>query len=160
MPFWDRWMGRRKPPLEAAPATQEPPPDYPYPLVAVPGRSAVEAWRRLRDEWRAAGHSPVLLGDREYERYGAELYAMAGDVVECCVSRPPAGPEAAEALALEQLLYCGDIVDQGTEALLPLAAQLEGAGAWFFWWDRAARERRSPRRATIRRRRGRAARRS
>ncbi len=250
MPFWNRWLGRRPPsPDAAAPATTEPAPEFPFPLVAVPGVSAVETWLRLRDAWRPEGHSPVLLGDRAqveaargalasydvpterileiasglapdamleerlrareedgldvplgrwplvppgehelsahcdvlsreprplvyiaevptprpweipaflryggwnecpgpeeqvaihrrwFERYGAELYAMAGDVVECWVARPPSTRDAAEALAREQFLYCGDIVDQGTTALLPLAAQLKGARAWFFWWD-------------------------
>ena len=72
---------------------------------------------------------------RWHERHGAEVYAVAGDVVECWVPRPPQDRDGAAALAREQYLYCADIVDQGTGTLLNLAGALKGAPAWFFWWD-------------------------
>lgn len=70
-----------------------------------------------------------------HERYGSDILAIAGNVVECRVSRPPRNLDAAEALALEQFLYCADIVDQGTQSVRSLAAQLRRAPAWYFWWD-------------------------
>lgn len=258
MSFWSRWFGARPPAPETTIAEPAGPPDYPYPLVAVPGHAALAEWRRLREAWRAEGCSPVVLGDREelasmaearegaettpaqvleaaaaktaeqvfavrledhrelddedepvpggdlyaprgewpatasphtlgahadivtgkpkptvyiakiptprsweipayllyggwndcpfadehvavhrrwHERYGSEIYAVAGDIVECWVPRPPADRAAAEALAREQYLYASDIVEQGTNTLLGLAAALKGADAWFFWWD-------------------------
>lgn len=257
MSIWDRLRkGPGTEPEQPVPLAQEPP-AFPYPLVAVPGRQAVEEWKRLRALWRPEGASPVLVGHREqveqargsagkeveealrvaaglsaedfflstlrgyeaelgeehdlwgtsglpcpdgewdpgsaaghrfiaqddiltrrprplvylariptakpweipaylgyggwndcpepavqvavlrrwHERYGAAPYAMAGDVVECWVERPPVDREGAEALAREQYFYCADIVDQGTKTLLALASSLKGSGAWYFWWD-------------------------
>ncbi|ACL67275.1 conserved hypothetical protein [Anaeromyxobacter dehalogenans 2CP-1] len=259
MSFWKRWLGRGASEVEPAgeaPAAETP--EFPYPLVAVPGRIALEEWQRLREAWRPEGACPVLLGTREqvesaregleggdaatmlkaaevldarealdrrlreleqdyaedppddnetglfvpqgawpaapsrghqlgahcdittdlphpvvylariptvrsweafaylnygawnacpateehvalhrhwHERHGSEVYAIAGDVVECWVPRPPEDREGAEALAREQCLYCDDIVHQGTQTLLNLAAELKDAHAWFFWWD-------------------------
>lgn len=259
MSFWRRWLGRGAPDAEPEGAAPEPElPAFPYPLVAVPGRDAVQEWLRLRELWRPEGACPVLLGPREqvesareglagadvaatlraaagltarevldrrlreleqdfaedppaedesglfvpqgewpatpsrghqlgahrdittdrpypvvylariptphayeipaylnygawnacpateehvalhrhwHERHGSEIYAVAGDVVECWVPRPPEDRAGAEALAREQCLYCDDIVHQGTQTLLNLAAELKDAPAWFFWWD-------------------------
>ncbi len=235
-------------PLEL-PSTDMPMPEFPYPLVAVAGSSAVTEWRRWQAEWRKEGASAVLLGTRdtvdslrsvirnrevqpeeiiraskeltvaeffrrrqqendEYEiepeagdwpegkvagselsahqdvlskrphrvvfitriptghaweipaylccggwnscpdaaeqgavlrywaeKYGIEIYAITEDVVECAVERPPVTKEAALALAHEQFLFCSDIVLQGTETIELLAAGLQNAEAWYFWWD-------------------------
>ncbi len=77
----------------------------------------------------------VAVHRRWNEKYGAEVFSVAGDVVECWVARPPGDRAACEALAREQYLYCNDIVDQGTQTLLALAGALKDADAWFFWWD-------------------------
>lgn len=69
------------------------------------------------------------------ERYGLEMYALTGDVIECEITRPPADREAAIKLAFEQYLYCNDIVDQGVENIATLAAILECSTHWYFWWD-------------------------
>jgi len=69
------------------------------------------------------------------ERYGLEMYALTGDVIECEITRPPADREAAIKLALEQYLYCSDIVDQGVGSIAGLAAILECSTHWYFWWD-------------------------
>jgi hypothetical protein len=69
------------------------------------------------------------------ERYGAELFGLGTDTLECMVERPPIDRDAAIALAEEQYWYCTDIVEQGTETLDALAAALMNGGAWFFWWD-------------------------
>jgi len=70
-----------------------------------------------------------------HERYGAELIGISRDVINLRVARRPATRDAALALAREQYLYCEDIVDQGVEALAPLAAMLMQEDWWFFWWD-------------------------
>jgi hypothetical protein len=69
------------------------------------------------------------------EKYGAELVAITDDVVEMYVARPPASRDEAINLALEQYAYCSDIVDQGTETVDRLAAEILGQPRWFFWWD-------------------------
>jgi hypothetical protein len=68
-------------------------------------------------------------------KYGLEIYAITGDVMECTVARPPETKEAAMSLAHEHFLFCTDIVHQGTESLSVLGAMLKDSGAWYFWWD-------------------------
>jgi hypothetical protein len=69
------------------------------------------------------------------ERHDAEVMTITHDVVEMRVGRPLGNREAALALALEQYLYCPDIVEQGTETLERLAAGLLESPVWYFWWD-------------------------
>ena len=68
-------------------------------------------------------------------RHGARLRTFSNDVMELEVQRPPGSKDQAMALAKEQYGFCYDIVDQGVGALRPLAATLEHAGNWYFWWD-------------------------
>lgn len=70
-----------------------------------------------------------------FERFGAEITGMSGDVVECTVANPPRDREKATALAWEQYWYCTDIVDQGCESVSNLAATLINSHYWYFWWD-------------------------
>jgi hypothetical protein len=70
-----------------------------------------------------------------HERFGAEIFAVTDDIIECFVKRPPTTRDAARALAWEQYVYCTDIVDQGTQTLNGLAAGLVNNPRWFFWWD-------------------------
>jgi hypothetical protein len=69
------------------------------------------------------------------ETYGAEPVVIARDVIEMTVARPPLTRDAALALAREQYAYAADIVDQGTETIDALAAEIIGQPRWFFWWD-------------------------
>jgi hypothetical protein len=69
------------------------------------------------------------------QRYGAEVVTVADDVIEFRVSRPPRTPEDAKQLAIEQYLYCTDIVDQGVGTLANLKASLIDSPNWYFWWD-------------------------
>jgi len=70
-----------------------------------------------------------------YERFGAVIVAVTGDVVEYAVQRPPTTNEVAEVLAYEQFAYCEDIILQGFQTVRNLAASLIDAPYWFFWWD-------------------------
>lgn len=70
-----------------------------------------------------------------HERYGAELVAIGGDVIELRVVRRPADRTEALTLAREMYLYDEDIVSQGTETFAMLAATLMASDWWFFWWD-------------------------
>jgi hypothetical protein len=70
-----------------------------------------------------------------HEKYGAEVFALAGDVVELYVARPVTTPKAADELVKEQFVYCTDIVHQGTNTLHGLAKEVLQSSGWFFWWD-------------------------
>ena len=90
-------------------------------------------WGWFNDCPGAAEHCAV---QRSWaERYGAEVVAVTGDVVECTVARPPQGRAAALELAWEQYAYNPDLVDQGTGTVARLAAGLLGERVWYFWWD-------------------------
>jgi hypothetical protein len=77
----------------------------------------------------------VAILRRWSERFGLEMYALTGDVIECEIARPPSDRKAALNLAREQYLYCNDIVDQGVGSIAGLAAILECSTHWYFWWD-------------------------
>jgi hypothetical protein len=68
-------------------------------------------------------------------KYGTEIFAITNDIIECSVANPPRERNEAIQLAREQFFYCSDIVFQGTETLLPLAATLQSSPVWYFWWD-------------------------
>jgi hypothetical protein len=77
----------------------------------------------------------VAMLRRWSERYGLEIYAITGDVMECELTRLPVDRKAALNLAREQYLYCSDIVDQGVGNIATLAAILGCSTHWYFWWD-------------------------
>lgn len=87
--------------------------------------------------WNACPDSDghVLMMKRWFDRYGAEVAGMNGDVIEMYAHRPPTTRDDALALGEEQFLYCEDIVTQGTETIEALAAALLNNPIWFFWWD-------------------------
>lgn len=107
-------------------------------IIVLPTRDSAEAPAYLRwGDWNACPspevHVAVL---RDWKRrYGTELVAISGDVLNLRSARRPASREEALALAREQYFYCADIVDQGTGTLAPLAAGLMSSDWWFFWWD-------------------------
>src|SRR5262245_28482135 len=70
-----------------------------------------------------------------HARYGAEIATMSFDTIEFQVQRPPTDLDSSEQLAIEQYLYCGDIVDQGVGSIRNLAATLLEGKVWYFWWD-------------------------
>ncbi len=70
-----------------------------------------------------------------FDKYGAEIVAATGSVMEFEVARPAATKEAALELAKEQYVYCGDIVDQGVGDIQSLAATVLDDKNWYFWWD-------------------------
>jgi hypothetical protein len=57
------------------------------------------------------------------------------DVIEYTVESPPKNMVEAIPLAIEQYLYCGDIVDQGIGSVSNLASSLIDSHRWYFWWD-------------------------
>lgn len=113
----------------------------PHPQVAIALIPTAQSWQvpcflragGWNDVPKPAEHAAIFKywGDR----YGATVAAMADDVIELTVERPPMTPDDALALAQEQFLYAPDIIHQGVGTLQDLAAVLCGARVWWFWWD-------------------------
>ena len=73
-----------------------------------------------------------------HDRYGADLFALGGDIIECVVERPPTTREAALDLASKQLLYAPGALGEfsgGGSSVPELAAALLNSRHWLFWWD-------------------------
>jgi hypothetical protein len=81
----------------------------------------------------AAEHSAIF----KYwnDCYGISVAAIARDIIELEVQRPPSNKEQALKLAEQQFIYCPDIVYQGTETIARLGSGLLNSRVWFFWWD-------------------------
>ncbi|BAZ14953.1 hypothetical protein NIES4071_68230 [Calothrix sp. NIES-4071] len=77
----------------------------------------------------------VALMKHWYELYGAEVVGISNDVVEMQVKNPPKDMAESLHLALEQYIYCYDIVNQGVQTLKNLATALLESKIWYFWWD-------------------------
>jgi hypothetical protein len=69
------------------------------------------------------------------ERYGVELVGMSHEMLNLTAASRPQTRDEALALAREQYLYAPDVVEQGTQALRPLAYDLMSGDWWLFWWD-------------------------
>lgn len=69
------------------------------------------------------------------QRFGAVPIAMTREVVECVVKHPPQTPTESLILALEQFIYCDDIVAQVCGSIQDLAIALWQSPHWRFWWD-------------------------
>jgi len=67
--------------------------------------------------------------------YSAQVTCITGDIIELVVKNPPTEKDKALELALEQFIYCPDIVHQGVETIENLASTLLNGGVWYFWWD-------------------------
>jgi Domain of unknown function (DUF4253) len=116
--------------------TEEPLPELAIALLPIDASwqaPAILPWGHYNDNPPPPVHTAVL---RDWSRrYGAELVAMTGEVIEMSVARPPTSDRAALALAREQFRYAPDIVQQGVGDVETLAAALKDAHAWYFWWD-------------------------
>lgn len=80
------------------------------------------------------GSDHATLLRRWHGHWGLEPVALTRDLLSFRMSRPPATPEAALALAAEMYLYCPDAVDQGTQDLSGFGNALTGQGCTL-WWD-------------------------
>ncbi|MDZ4764856.1 MAG: DUF4253 domain-containing protein [Chloroflexota bacterium] len=69
------------------------------------------------------------------ERWGSEIVAATFDTLVCRTRAPLIDRDTALALARDHMMYCDDIVMQGTGTLDALAAELITHQSWFFWWD-------------------------
>ncbi|MFF0204213.1 DUF4253 domain-containing protein [Streptomyces sp. NPDC005017] len=70
------------------------------------------------------------------DRFGIRVIALGFDTLTVSVAAPPAGLEAAEALAAEHYAFCPDNVTQtASGGLREYAKSLVGERVWVFWWD-------------------------
>lgn len=107
-------------------------------IVLLPAKDWTEAPAWLH--WGGWNESPApefhVAAFRAWrERYDVELVGMSGDILNLTAARRPQSRDEALTLAREQYLYAPDIVEQGTQALRPLAYDLMSGDWWFFWWD-------------------------
>lgn len=88
-------------------------------------------------DWNACPSPHIHTAVARYwrDRFGAEIATVAGGIVEFTVSRPPSTDKEASELAMQQYLYCNDIVDQGVGSIATLGLALRKSTRWYFWWD-------------------------
>ena len=72
-----------------------------------------------------------------WQRYRAVPFVLSSDTVEFMVGAPPTSVEDACDLALEQYIFCPDLVEQCMPDgdVNTLAAYLYNNSNWYFWWD-------------------------
>lgn len=107
-------------------------------IVVLPTQDAAEAPAYLRwGGWNACPHPEYHVAAlRAWRaRYGVELIALSGDVMNLKATRRPATRVEAIELAREHYLFCNDVIDQGVGTLSNLAAILMSTDWWYFWWD-------------------------
>ncbi len=107
-------------------------------VAPVPVKESWKIFAHLRyGNWNECPAPVVQCALHKYwaEKYDITLATCAFDTVEVVVGTPASTTKEAEALAMQQYLYCNDIIDQGYESFDALAASLLGAKTWFFWWD-------------------------
>ena len=112
---------------------------YPLILAKIPVQNPWEVFAYLPfGGWNECPDTPSLMAAAKhwYEKYGAVPAVMTHDVLEFILPKPVGGDEAME-LALEQYVFCSDIVNQGPEDATVgwLADMLRQSTVWFFWWD-------------------------
>ena len=75
----------------------------------------------------------VLSKVREWDRvYGLDIVGAGNDWVEAEFKRRPRNMRA---FAEEVYKFCPDVVDQGTETVSRLAAEMTSGNSVFLWWD-------------------------
>jgi hypothetical protein len=68
-------------------------------------------------------------------RFGARLLTIGPDRIQLLAERPPRTVTAAQRLAAEHFAFCNECGGQGLRYVAAIAASLEGAPLWTFWWD-------------------------
>jgi len=69
-----------------------------------------------------------------HQRYGAELYYPGGSDLELSVARPPVTTDDIARCAVQQMVYCEDLLQIIGEAEDVARRQARG-DHWSFWWD-------------------------
>jgi len=105
-------------------------------LLPTPHSYQAPAYLRMGG-WNAMPGSDWLCAAfRDWDdRHDITLIGGHRDYLECFVNNPPTTKKEAARLAAEQFVICEDLVLQGTDDPMLLAASLVNAGMWGFWWD-------------------------
>jgi len=78
-------------------------------------------------------HEQVLARYREWQvKYGLRLDGAGIDWLAAKITRPP--PDWL-AFSREVYAFCPDVVDQGTNSVEKLAAEMRTTGSLYLWWD-------------------------
>ena len=77
----------------------------------------------------------VVVAKYWYEKFGAIPVSITYDEVEFVVEKPPTDKKDVDHLAIEQTVFCIDIVEQGVGSVEELAKGLKNSPYWYFWWD-------------------------
>lgn len=70
-----------------------------------------------------------------YDKYGAVPVCIGSDTIQFLLKEPVKGENELKELAMQQYLYCGDIVWQGVQTVNNLENSLSNSKVWYFWWD-------------------------
>jgi hypothetical protein len=68
-------------------------------------------------------------------RFGARLLTIGPGQIQLLAKRPPRTSAAAQRLAAEHFAFCDECGGQGLRYVAAIAASLESAPLWTFWWD-------------------------
>ena len=112
---------------------------YPLILAKIPVKNPWEVFAYVPfGNWNDCPDTETLMVVCKYwyEKYGAVPAVITSDQLECYV-KTPVGMEYAKELAMEQYLFCQDIVTQsgGDGTIGWLADCLAKSTVWYFWWD-------------------------
>lgn len=110
---------------------------YPLILAEIPVKNPWEVFAYLPfGGWNECPDTPDLMAVTKhwFELYGAVPAVITHDILECMVPEPVSEEQAAR-LALEQYMFCADIVEQGVGEVGILAKSLPESTVWYFWWD-------------------------
>ena len=77
----------------------------------------------------------MAIAKRWYEKYKAYPVCIGCDTIQFIVPEAVSEEEEIEKLAMEQYLYCGDVVWQGVQKVSNLQNTLRNSTVWYFWWD-------------------------
>ena len=75
----------------------------------------------------------VVVAKYWYEKFGAIPVSITYDEVEFVVEKPPTDKKDVDHLAIEQTVFCIDIVEQGVGSVEELAKGLKNSPYWYFW---------------------------
>ena len=112
---------------------------YPLILAKIPVKNPWEVFAYVPfGNWNDCPNTETLMTvcKHWYETYGAVPAVITSDQLECYV-KTTVGMEHAKELAMEQYLFCCDIVEQsgGDGTVGWLADCLATSTVWYFWWD-------------------------
>ncbi|MGG7176334.1 DUF4253 domain-containing protein [Clostridium paraputrificum] len=77
----------------------------------------------------------VAIAKHWFEKYGAYPICVGSDTIQFKLEDPIVDEKELEVIAMEQYLYCGDIVWQGVESVKNLQSSLGNSKVWYFWWE-------------------------